>query len=1218
MSTKLPPIQKASLYKLDLASERIQSLKAKNTLEEIISSIVALYDAHVEESNRFKDPLPVDVTKWSALTTKGLMIRWYVSVRQVALSGAAASLQALSAGNLPKLGTVTEHHLIFLYKRFKLNKTAEKTQKYINVIFVLATDKAYFVIKDFADCGFPRDLVARVCKPIYTDKNKMNLSGSSLATSDIYKKKIPFRYSALESLSEYVKKFSTELKKETSLYQLEAFKPFVKKDKEKETHLPVKILVGEMHVKFNHSFSVDEHAEICHQIVTIQTMESEGDEVDTAFEYLDHVKKIPKENTGLLDVLNQLLIQKAFDLFQGKTSPSLDFYHHHYVEYYAASEYRLRKKGAKNALATWTVAPSAQEVIRAFKKVIKSSSLVLFYHQLKDYVFDFDSGKKRKSAHPLATFFKGEVQHEGKAFFYLDGTWCQVEGEYYSFIQNEFLMAMKPAFRSKEEDYLPLPWVSDVSWYLFSMQELERVYKGKEPWKTLEVALLKARYCYLDDDDLIQDIPFGRDIKSEELFQKKDDSFFRSLGHYKGKKLSGSILVDKLGVDSVKQGKEYVETLEELRPFVVKQDGKFLVKQDPECLPQTLKDQLGEAVLERLSLYWKRYENYRGKEEGYCRNYLFSSYNEDGKPFGTEEGYLVFDQVFAGEEQKVELFDVAYYTKDETFLIHIKKGLDQHARDLGSQIRTAAAVLENARKIGGNSDILDAIFEEVMSQKSTSSFRRSVKKQLLSFGKNKKDAKAHFLSLFKGRPLTFVFAFSDAAETERFLETELEREFHFTEEKFDNDDCRKYRGKSILSAKSILEGLQQEGYLDKEERLTDKFIKINKIDAFQPKFLGGKKKNAEAICRVMRSGLSQFSSFIAKKEILDTKKEVESRDTFRFQIWQVHRDGEASATSFQIPDTGDFSSPLPITYKLHETFRFHKQFYGRMKTVGDGACALHALVGEETEEGLLFCAKDKNPQKAAKLDYLGKLEEVLEEDENVSDKLRLFFENLLKEAFREEPLNEAKALFCKHFPIEEWKAEEAQLKDDRKVKLEARNDALWSYITSLEEAGEDLELEDYCIILRTYDKEWSELKWSELVDAIEERGVDNVITALWDELFNSTESGIADILGNVVVDFIAINDLVQGFKRQKIDDYYEQIFEKYKIEAPNSFYYISTQELEIAAIIYDIKAVLLSCDGTGVIHKKHPTLLNCDSKDEAEIVIINDPGHFSRCQLIPN
>lgn len=1214
-------LQPVGLYKLDLASPRIKSFKEPTELEGIISSIVELYNARIKETEYDFNPVPIQEEEWKKLSPRNFSIRWYLATRHVPKKGAAKALMALSGKSDLQLGTVTEHHLIFLYKQHVLETTAKKISQTVSYIFVLATGIAHNVINDFADFSFPVAMARRICEPIFLSTNKLPLTGAMLTTADRYRKKLPFRNSALESLGALVTGFTTELKEKTSLYQLAAFNKFVKEDEEgKPKNEPLQLMVGEMHLKFNQSFNLAQHVQICDQFIQIEHTPKAApiDGVDPAFEYLDHIKRVPSTDKELIGFLNALLIGRVYEIYKEEKTHTVDFYHHHHEKYFEAFQFNLREKKKKKTLATWAVPPSAIEVIQVLRKHVQCDSVYSFGLKLKtELVFDFIKGKKKKT-YPLVTFFKGEVLYQEKPYFCLNGTWCQVEGQYYSFVQSEFLAVMgeKGVFLSKGvPGYLPHAWVNNKDWFYFSMNDLSFTKQDEKSLKAYKKALLAAEFQCVNDKDVVHDVPLACG-EQDGIPQEHFEVISRFLKKNSGKKITPDLL-KPLGITK-SEATSIIKTLKESRTFLVshpKEKDKYSIRQNPDKFEEQLKKRIGKTVLEQLTTCWKRCANYREKEEGYNRNYLFSVHHPQGEPFGPDEGFLVFDQVYANsKEQKIELFDVAYYSPQETFLYHIKEEFGQKTRDACSQIRTAAAALHNAKKLAGNSDILDMIFDANIEQNTKAFFRQKVQEQLLSFGETKEDAKKHFLSIFKERQLTFVYAFLDSAKEERALENELQRKYYFEVEHFDSTACTEYRGKKSLISTGIFSKLKEEEYLDEQGRLTDKFINC-KAESFTPIFLGDRKKNAKALYDILSTGLSQYRSFIAKKELLDTKIYIESLG-FHFRICQIYRDGEPSASSNFAPCEVDLAPSNAPVVKLEDIFKFKGSIYKKEITVGNGACALHALMGEEGEEGFEFCADEEDSQQAAKQDFLDKIEEKWD-DQNLQKKLRAFFESLFHEASHKNPPYEAKKIFS-HFSLLEWEEEKKELISQLKKKKNERNSALWKHISALK--LKDKKLIQYCQILCTYEDNWKALSPNDLLEKIKEKGVQTVLNGCWDVLCEEIEEGVLDKYGltDLMQEVDNLNELVSNFAEQKIRDNFDEIFQIYKKSLLAPAFYMSDLELELAAILYNKKAILFGCNDAGDCLTEHYKLLNCDSVDEAEVVILNErhPVHYSRCSFL--
>ena len=96
------------------------------------------------------------------------------------------------------------------------------------------------------------------------------------------------------------------------------------------------------------------------------------------------------------------------------------------------------------------------------------------------------------------------------------------------------------------------------------------------------------------------------------------------------------------------------------------------------------------------------------KEENYNRSYSYKKAN-GGKPFGPGSGYLVLDQILP---QNIELGDIIKYTKDTTYIYHVKEELGQETRVVLSQVLNAAKELRSALSTNQPQDFLQMMWHK--------------------------------------------------------------------------------------------------------------------------------------------------------------------------------------------------------------------------------------------------------------------------------------------------------------------------------------------------------------------------------------------------------------------------------------------------------------------------------------------------------------------------
>lgn len=281
-------------------------------------------------------------------------------------------------------------------------------------------------------------------------------------------------------------------------------------------------------------------------------------------------------------------------------------------------------------------------------------------------------------------------------------------------------------------------------------------------------------------------------------------------------------------------------------------------------------------------------------EENYSRLYL------------NEKGYLVFDQVFPGERDKVELFDLLYHGEDgKLYLYAIKEGFNTSTGIACTQIRVAAENLLAAKKSG--SDQLSKLYDWGVKTKATSDFRIRLVKDLKKMGKK------NFIKLFMEKELIFVYAFLDTNPKDRRLEDQLRLLQQVTLEELEEFEEKKSKRRAILQQ------LTTKGYLDSNHRLTDKFLRESAED-FQ-KEMGD---TSGKLRKLLMRRVSLFDSMIAKLELIKLYQDLKQMG-FEFRIQQLDRPGErAEAFDYSEIDSlsfGLFSSSIQVSGQVYSFSR---------------------------------------------------------------------------------------------------------------------------------------------------------------------------------------------------------------------------------------------------------------------------------------------------------
>lgn len=303
-----------------------------------------------------------------------------------------------------------------------------------------------------------------------------------------------------------------------------------------------------------------------------------------------------------------------------------------------------------------------------------------------------------------------------------------------------------------------------------------------------------------------------------------------------------------------------------------------------------------------------KHSNYRRilQEEGYNRLYL------------EKEGFLIFDQVYPGAGEKVELFDIFQYDttnpKGDLYLYHVKEGFGQKTREACSQIRVSAGLLRNA--IDLKNQTLHRLYDQATSGDVISPFRKKLKEKLEKLGSTPKAGKSssdRFVSLFtEAGKIWYVYAFIDDAETERRLETEQKPNL-----KLLSDDLSTLIPDAVRRG-AILEHLKNHKLLDRDNRLTDDFFRLTK-EQFYDKMKELEEKDLIFSC--VNGKVSQFESLIAKVELLHLRDFLQGLG-FGFLVYQIPRNDKHS---FQ-QAVGQVNEPYEFTQDEWNCVPPHNQF----------------------------------------------------------------------------------------------------------------------------------------------------------------------------------------------------------------------------------------------------------------------------------------------------
>ncbi|WP_162180755.1 ubiquitin carboxyl-terminal hydrolase [Neochlamydia sp. EPS4] len=436
------------------------------------------------------------------------------------------------------------------------------------------------------------------------------------------------------------------------------------------------------------------------------------------------------------------------------------------------------------------------------------------------------------------------------------------------------------------------------------------------------------------------------------------------------------------------------------------------------------------------------------QEEGYNRLYLETP------------GFLVCDQVYAGKREKVELFDLLKFGKDEEdlYLYHVKEGFAQPTRIACAQIREAAINVLNARV--GKAEMLRKLYYQVIDVKDASPFRQKLKKSFkaLPLVENENDPSDRFVQLFKRdlNKICFVYAFIDSAEgAERFLIDEKNPGYEFRKEDFD-----KLSSQKSSSSTKLYKFLKSQEYLDKYGRVGDKFLRLIKEEFCAEMLEGGwSHKIAGKVYERVHQQLSQFDSMVAKIELLHLEEFLKLKG-FGFKICQIPRSANIDVSK---PGFFQWSSLSQKKWRaaslpLDASFKYEDQVYHRSEKAINLLGVLASLFElsmeqvNEKELRLKMCKlflKKKSADRKIFLDYFSKLSEKFKNKSkteinsfSLSPKLNLLLQNKsqnFEKSFEEIFTSYLDSLIYSTFLLEHEELELVAMLLDRKIVFLAQN-----------------------------------------------------------------------------------------------------------------------------------------------------------------------------------
>ncbi len=820
-------IDKPHVHRINLQSATLKPVSSD--LLQVIGKIIKVYNVKKQEDARYNEaPLSADFK----LPHFSIVKVYYAKPKSP-----ANSLMNL----LKKVGCAIDfstHTLHFLF--FLGNEQKE--------LFALTTNHSWNVIKSVCDCKFPFAIAKKLTMPIFAYSEAKPIVGNEISEAKAYKDEYQAQEHQLQNIWKIFRNFSTSFKEDSSLFMLKAFEDY------QNQKIGVSFGVGQINLGINMTLpalceTVDHFSKI---YLGVKTYKQNGDEEvdDPNFRFLDYVQSV---NDNRHKKLNEELLNQIW-LFFSKKITLADFYfcHKYSVDFCCSTEFKMSYQGSPGWEKTWHYPPTFFEVIAFLQDNYQAvNDKERFLKYLSHTVLKYN---RKESAYTLKDFFQGELRDKEHAYFRVEGIWHEVKADYLIIVQRHFCHLLQSHLISKKQPgYIEKLWFRNEDWTSFSQEEAikETGLNSFQVTNGLR-ALADKKYAILDEEGYVlypHAVPTLFSNSDRGIEKKRAD-----LDHLlkKQRKITEADL-KKIGF---KEAKALLKSLQKLRPVLksvtIKKTDHWIV-QGPVPDDNPLKDFLNRKRQDFLNV---------GKEEFFNRAFL------------GEEGYLVGDQVYATEKEKVELWDILYHGEEESlYLYQVKSGFGQSTRDACSQIRVAAQALR--ADLSSNNPLLRQMYAKATEEEEGSQFKKQVADSYKQFSEEE------FIDLFRSKPryeagkgIVFVYAVLDDNETERSLSEERDIETPFKRSDFS------------AWTDELVQSLKTAGYLTDDLRITSKLLKCSQKDFCCDPNISLLESEKKKLYKILSDRDTNFNSVIAKLELINLKCEMEKWG-FGFKILQI-------------------------------------------------------------------------------------------------------------------------------------------------------------------------------------------------------------------------------------------------------------------------------------------------------------------------------------------
>ncbi|NGX60077.1 MAG: hypothetical protein KR126chlam3_01239 [Chlamydiae bacterium] len=994
-------LEEFTIKKLD--PERIeQDYRAKKKLEKktpppslnsLIKFIIQQYrEVHkheFHEKDKIFEEIVLSESTWNPILHKGFALKVYIcSVRILTRIGN----MFVQLGE--KIPSNKENSFLIFFHR-----TIKKTRE----IFALTRGtRGYHPVQHYTDYHFPKKIAYRLLDPEERSRETAQMIiGPVVTDQKILRSTEAFDPNLLHKI---YTGFQTCLRRNASLLALSSFHN--KGGSIPQSRAEVEIKTGGLRIHktlpleeypfiFNH-FSFIDRAEktFCYQYPLPKRRRVEEDRQED-FAFLEYFTPVSFHTAN---ILTRMVRRSLVEQLKGKPLQDWEFCHPHVQDYFHAHDFTIRhqrsdwiyKKDWKDDRISFF--HLIQILRRDFLSLYASKELL--ERRLEEVKFGFRKGAFWDYA-PLIACISGQMHTKSKSgedlsFFKLNHNWFQISKSLIHRVSDEFKkMFTSDLLEKGDEGFLSRPWQPKKA--MISLKDFSDQLKCSED-EAKELCNTKVRY--ITEEGKVEHNALEGGLLQHPVLAHFQEEIEELLKNEKLKKEDfEEALVKNSFAACVWEELTKERQIGKIRKAKFGKTEREVVEIQTPFLPKKHKMQKYVKSLQDLA-----HETLHTMDEGkYNEGYLYDVLRENKTPYkATESGWLPGDRICP---QGIELFDVLHFPEQtgrdpkETplFVYQVKEGFGQKTRSACSQLLNAARMIQEVRN--GKTKILDDFYAEATSTSEKSEYRKKVKKQIMALGKQ------GFKDLFLKRKIVFVYAFVDDRKTAFKIQKARIDPQTFSVENF-------IQNKTEAVGKSIFEALQKEKILTPEGGKGEKFPKGYTVEEWKtdhPDLV----KYKQFVWNLLAGDVSHFQSLIGRMDLLHTFAQIKGMG-FSCRISQIPRPFQIIGDKDDRPSVlhwGEVDDEIGSAMQLEEeTILFYRtpwqveaEGWVKQKTLGDGSCAFHALLGTKTDE------EYKCDPKEERKDFVDKLKAILNANKNgfTNPNLQKWYEANLKSAIEE-------------------------------------------------------------------------------------------------------------------------------------------------------------------------------------------------------------------------